>query len=57
MCCKLFALGYQDYIVRRETESWREFPLAVNLLVSGEYEKYGQEKTAEFMDNLNRGGK
>ena len=48
---------FYPILVRRETESWREFPLAVNLLVSGEYEKYGQEKTAEFMDNLNRGGK
>ncbi len=48
---------FYPILVRHETESWREFSLAVKLLASGEYENYGREKATDFIRNLSQGGK
>ena len=46
---------YYPILVRHETESWREFPQAAELLKSGAYQIYGEKKANEFLDNLSGG--
>lgn len=43
---------YYPILVRRETESWTEFPHAAQLLREGSYQEYGAEKEREFIRNL-----
>ena len=39
-------------LVRRENESWNEFPEALKRLSGGDYSQYGEKKKAEFLNNL-----
>lgn len=48
---------YYPILVRREGESWTEFPSAVEKLRRGEYAPYGEKKREEFLKNLSGGGK
>ncbi len=48
---------YYPILVRKETESWQEFPYAARLLKDGQYQDYGRQKEEEFLDNLSRGEK
>ncbi len=49
---ELNGVFYYPILVRREEESWREFPNATQLLRSGSYQQYGAKKSAEFLRNL-----
>ncbi len=48
---------YYPILVRKETESWQEFPHAAQLLKDGQYEDYGRQKGEEFLSNLSKGEK
>lgn len=49
---ELNGVFYYPILVRREEESWREFPNAAQLLRSGSYQQCGAKKSAEFLRNL-----
>ena len=46
---------FYPIMVRREEESWREFPNAAQLLRAGLYADYGRTKREEFLANLTGG--
>lgn len=47
---------YYPILVRKEVESWIEFPHAAQLLKDGQYRDYGNRKEEEFLRNLSGGG-
>lgn len=49
---ELNGVFYYPILVRREEESWREFPNAAQLLQAGSYQQYGAKKATEFLRNL-----
>ena len=49
---ELNGVRYYPILVRREAESWREFPTAAEKLRAGEYAEYGARKAGEFLANL-----
>lgn len=46
---------YYPILVRREEESWREFPQAARLMLGGAYAPYGARREEEFLENLSGG--
>lgn len=47
---------YYPILVRKERESWKEFPEAAQRLRAGSYREYGNRKSEEFLSNLSGEG-
>lgn len=52
VAAELNGVYYYPILVRREEESWQEFPEAAGLLKTGCYQEYGAQKEQEFLLNL-----
>ena len=51
---ELNGVYYYPILVRREAESWEEFPAAAVHLKDGSYKAYGEKKAEEFLKNLSQ---